>query len=312
MTNTTVKRGNRVLRSAIFILALSATSAGALALDLPSNARETAARDSALESVGLPTGPYEADRLPSDVIEGAVQRRAYRLPTQGLTPLQMLAPLRAQLQSAGYEIVLDCDQVSCGGFDFRFAIDVLPAPGMYVNIRDYHYLSARTPDGDAVMLLASAAESAAYLQVVTVGVAEPVVVTRPAPVTPELSRDIGGVLLAQGFFVLESLEFAVGTTTLSDAPSPELEALAAMLQARPSLEIALVGHTDTIGALETNISVSRARAEAVRAKLVGAFDVNPDQVRAEGMGYLAPRANNLTEQGREANRRVEVIIVRDE
>ena len=111
---------------------------------------------------------------------------------------------------------------------------------------------------------------------------------------------------------MTSIEFAVGTTTLPDTPSPEMADLAALLQDRPGLQIAVVGHTDTAGGLDANISVSRARAATVRSRLIEIYGVDPARVEAAGMGYLSPRASNLTSQGREANRRVEVILLRDD
>jgi OOP family OmpA-OmpF porin len=64
-----------------------------------------------------------------------------------------------------------------------------------------------------------------------------------------------------------------------------------------------------VGTLENNIALSRARAEAVRQHLVEALGVDPAQVSATGIGYLAPRATNATAAGREANRRVEAVLL---
>ncbi|MEM6758584.1 MAG: OmpA family protein [Pseudomonadota bacterium] len=308
--------------SALILVCAALTSSAAFAVDLelPTAARKTAERDSALARVAVPQGPFANGSVPTVEIDGPVARRAYRLPSQALTPLQIIAPMREQLVAADYDILLDCNQQSCGGFDFRFAIEVLPAPNMYVNIRDYHFISARSGDGDAVTILASAAQTASYLQTITVGavranlVAAPVndaALTDPLVPVPELS-DLSRTLLETGSVALDSLEFAVGTTTLSDKSYPEMRDLAELLAARPTLVVALVGHTDTVGALDTNIAVSRARATAVRDRLVAEYDVNPEKVQAAGMGYLSPRASNLTPAGREANRRVEVIIVGEE
>jgi OOP family OmpA-OmpF porin len=71
----------------------------------------------------------------------------------------------------------------------------------------------------------------------------------------------------------------------------------------------LVGHTDATGGLEINISVSRRRAASVVERLVAAYNVPRAQIAAEGVGYLAPRATNLTDAGRTANRRVEAVLV---
>jgi outer membrane protein OmpA-like peptidoglycan-associated protein len=170
----------------------------------------------------------------------------------------------------------------------------------------------------ALTLLASAGAGAGYLQVIQIGGerAEHIAIAEPdvtAPVAPVVAPDdIVAELLEQGHVVLSTLEFAVGTTTLDGGENAELAAIATFMEARPALQIAVVGHTDTLGGLETNIAVSRDRAQAVRTALIDEYGVAPERVEADGMGYLAPIASNLTDAGREANRRVEVIIVGDD
>ena len=288
----------------------------ALDLTLPAGASETAARDRTLAQEAVPEGPFVDGTLTTRMFEGPVSTRAFRIPSSGLTPLQMLAPLRAQLEAAEYVVLLDCDQDMCGGFDFRFALDVLPAPNMYVNIRDYHFLSAVPAEGPgAVTLLASTAGGAGYLQIVQIG--PPANIAAPAPVAPPVpaATDNGTLtsrLLENGSAVLRSLEFEVGKTTLNGGDVPELAQVAALMRERAGLRVAVVGHTDTAGGLEANIAVSRARAQSVRPALIDRYGVAPDRIEANGMGYLAPIASNLTAEGREANRRVEVIIVAED
>ena len=89
---------------------------------------------------------------------------------------------------------------------------------------------------------------------------------------------------------------------------PSLVALADLLTANPGMQVALVGHTDASGSLEVNIAVSRKRAESVRQRLIQRYKIPARQVAAEGVGYLSPRAPNLSEAGRERNRRVEVMM----
>jgi OOP family OmpA-OmpF porin len=59
--------------------------------------------------------------------------------------------------------------------------------------------------------------------------------------------------------------------------------------------------------LEGNVALSRKRAQAAKAWLL-ARGIPDAQVEADGVGYLAPIASNLTEEGRTKNRRVEVIL----
>jgi OOP family OmpA-OmpF porin len=72
--------------------------------------------------------------------------------------------------------------------------------------------------------------------------------------------------------------------------------------------VALVGHTDALGSLAGNTDLSRARAVSVRERLIAEYAVPAAQLTAEGVGYLAPRATNQTEDGRARNRRVEAIV----
>jgi len=109
--------------------------------------------------------------------------------------------------------------------------------------------------------------------------------------------------------VLDGLEFDSGATTLGSGTFEVLGTLAGFLTDNPGLNVALVGHTDTVGGLEGNIRISKERAEAVRARLIERYGISAARMEAEGMGYLAPLSSNLTEAGRESNRRVEVILL---
>ena len=110
--------------------------------------------------------------------------------------------------------------------------------------------------------------------------------------------------------VLRGLDFASGEAVLGPGPHADLAALAAFLAQDPETRIALVGHTDNVGALDANIALSQARAEAVRARLIADHGVDGARVEARGVGYLAPVAANDTSEGREINRRVEVVLLK--
>ena len=71
----------------------------------------------------------------------------------------------------------------------------------------------------------------------------------------------------------------------------------------------MVGHTDASGPIKGNIKLSKDRAESVQKLFVKKFNVSPNQITINGVGFLSPIASNNTEAGREQNRRVEVIIV---
>lgn len=287
-----------------------AGAAQAVPLQLPSGARQMVERNTQTDRFSLPLGPFAQGAVPMQTIEGDVQRAAWRIDQAGLTPLQVLDPLRSQLEAAGYETLLDCAALTCGGYDFRFAIEVLPAPNMHVSLRNFHVLSARR-GGAGVMIVASATSGASFVQIIQAGPAAQLPPEAPqiAVAAPSPAGDLAQQLARQGHAVLASLDFESGSSALGAGPFAMLEELAQVLLGAPQMRLALVGHTDSIGALEGNIALSRARAQAVRARLIEAYGIAPDRLEAEGMGYLAPLTTNDTEAGREANRRVEAVVL---
>lgn len=303
---------------ATFALLLLAAPAAALDIELPATARLTVERNTDPDLFAAPVSVFASGQITTAPIEGSVRRSAWRVEQPGLTPLQVMRPLRSQLEEAGYEIVLDCEATACGGFDFRFAVETLPGPNMYVNIRAYHYVTALRKEAgttvEAIGLLTSTAANAAYIQIIQAGQlqagAAQVQTTAPLPrSTQNVSGNFAERLLSVGHAVLNGVKFGTGETTLGDARIEDLDALAAILEGQPGLRVALVGHTDSVGSLEGNIAISRRRAQAVRQRLIDSYGANASQIDAQGMGYLAPVANNLDEAGRETNRRVEVILL---
>jgi OOP family OmpA-OmpF porin len=129
------------------------------------------------------------------------------------------------------------------------------------------------------------------------------------PVQDEVAQTLGAQLWAQGRAILADLEFTSGAADLGAGPFQSLAMLAQFLQDHPNSRVALVGHTDAVGALEGNIALSRRRAAQVVARLVADYGIDTARLQAEGMGFLAPIASNRTAEGRLANRRVEVILL---
>lgn len=309
----------------VVLLGTSVGHAQALTLRLPDTATPAADRRESLTSYSLPTGPFTDGAIPSTRIEGALTQTAWRIDSPGQTTLEVLAPLRDQLQQAGYTPVFECETIECGGFDFRYNTPVLPEPEMHVDLGDFRFLSARRGD-EAVSLMVSRSSSAGFVQMIHVGVAKgtvPVLTAStkagasavllaaqpsPTPITLTAPTQIGPQLLAGGSVALDDLVFASGSSSLTEGAYPSLASLAAWLKENPGLTIAVVGHTDASGGLEGNIALSRKRAQSVRERLIANYDVPAKRVEAEGVGYLSPRASNLTEEGRQMNRRVEVMM----
>ena len=307
------------------IIWASGARAQTVDLALPANAVLTADQVQNPHSYVLPLGPYAKGGGAGLALEGRVQLRAWRLEGRGLTTLQLLQPLRAQFLQAGAKVLFECEAAQCGGFDFRFDIKVLPAPAMRVGLGDYRFLALQLNAETHASLLVSRFGNAGFIQLVTVAAnpgGTPAVQAHthaPALAAPgavpavgvqgEVAQTLGAQLWAQGRAILADLEFTSGAADLGAGPFQSLAMLAQFLQDHPNSRVALVGHTDAVGALEGNIALSRRRAAQVVARLLADYGIDKDRLQAEGMGFLAPIASNRTDEGRLANRRVEVILL---
>lgn len=104
------------------------------------------------------------------------------------------------------------------------------------------------------------------------------------------------------------ITFAPGSAELDSAGQAVVDRIADVLRKcnKPRIEIA--GHTDSQGREVMNLNLSQARADAVLQGLIGR-KVLTSGIRAKGYGETVPIADNKTEEGREANRRIEFTLI---
>jgi len=284
-------------------------------LELPGAASETGRHSEAASAEPFPVRAYQGVDTPRIMAEGDIERVAYRLSGTSLTSHQMISALREQLEAQGFDILFSCADTVCGGFDFRYLLDLLPEPAMHVDLGDYQYLVAQDDSERVVSVLTSRAPTSGFVQITTVvpSDAPPVELTQPdsTDVLPQLAQPTGALatqLESRGRVVLGDLAFDTGAATLGAGPFASLQSLASYLMTHPEVRIVLVGHTDNVGALDSNTALSRKRAQSVRQRLISRYGVSSAQISAEGIGYLAPLVSNSSEDGREQNRRVEAVI----
>jgi OmpA-OmpF porin, OOP family len=102
--------------------------------------------------------------------------------------------------------------------------------------------------------------------------------------------------------------FPSGGSDVNPAQRPLLEKVQQAADVFPRSQIVIEGHTDSYGSDDANLALSRRRAEAIGAYLTGNLGVQAFRISAVGYGETQPIANNDTAQGRERNRRIDVII----
>ena len=120
---------------------------------------------------------------------------------------------------------------------------------------------------------------------------------RPEPIT---------VLAANEAVAINNLLFETGSDVIMPSSLPELKRIATFI-ATYGYKVRLAGHTDNVGQPEANKTLSQARAEAVKRKLVE-YGCAAESIKAFGYGDLKPVASNETEEGRAQNRRVEITL----
>lgn len=107
---------------------------------------------------------------------------------------------------------------------------------------------------------------------------------------------------------LVGLTFPSGQATVLPAHRDLLQKVQKAADVFPRSQIVVEGHTDSYGDDQANLNLSRRRAEAIGAYLTGTLGVTASRVSAVGYGETQPIASNDTPQGRERNRRIDVII----
>lgn len=107
------------------------------------------------------------------------------------------------------------------------------------------------------------------------------------------------------------LLFPFNSTELLPAGQDNLRNLAVSLQENPDTEVLIVGHTDAVGSDAYNQNLSEQRSMSA-ASILTLNGVPSDRIRTSGRGEMEPIADNESEAGRQANRRVEVAIFASE
>ena len=114
-------------------------------------------------------------------------------------------------------------------------------------------------------------------------------------------------LANKGRWSTQGILFATGKADLQPESRPVLKEIASTLKEHADLKILIEGHTDNVGSAASNLTLSDARAAAVKAALVADFGIADDRITTKGFGDTKPAVPNATAEGRTQNRRVEVV-----
>lgn len=127
-----------------------------------------------------------------------------------------------------------------------------------------------------------------------------------------LSVNAGGseiyeALANEGRVVTRGILFDTGSDRLRPESTPTLKEIGEMMKAHPDLRLLIEGHTDNVGNAASNQTLSEKRAAAVKAFLEKEYGIKGDRLEAQGFGDTKPVSSNDTPEGRQSNRRVELV-----
>lgn len=131
------------------------------------------------------------------------------------------------------------------------------------------------------------------------------------PLITDISVNAGGMdlydaLEADGRVATRGILFDTGSDRLRPESTPTLRQIVDMLKEHGDLAITIEGHTDDVGQAAANQALSEKRAAAVKAYLVSQ-GIEASRLESQGFGQTKPAVPNTTAEGRQQNRRVELV-----
>ena len=112
---------------------------------------------------------------------------------------------------------------------------------------------------------------------------------------------------SEGRVATQGIFFDTGSDRIRPESTPTLREIGDMLKEHADLKLVVEGHTDNTGNAAANQSLSEKRAQAIVAYLKSSGGVAADRLQAKGLGQTRPASTNDTVEGRQQNRRVELV-----
>jgi len=118
---------------------------------------------------------------------------------------------------------------------------------------------------------------------------------------------MGNDINNSGHVAVYGIYFETGKADINPESAAAISQISILLTNDKSLKLYVVGHTDNVGTIETNMKLSKERADAVVNSLITSYGIPAERLKSFGVASLAPVVSNDTEEGRAKNRRVELV-----
>ncbi len=113
-------------------------------------------------------------------------------------------------------------------------------------------------------------------------------------------------VLSEGKIIVNGIKFDVNKATLKPESIGPINKIYQLMENNPELNFSVEGHTDSDGAEDANLKLSKARGKTVMDKLIS-MGISSDRLKSTGFGESKPIDSNATPEGKANNRRVEFV-----
>lgn len=228
----------------------------------------------------------------TEKLEGKVTRIDYRDPDDR-SSLERMRNYEQAFKEAGFKIIYSCSKEECGPETQIETIGFFPPE---------RYLTAfqNREEGNVWIGVFVAAGPWTKIRIVEGKPME----TGMVKITADIIKEN---ILKDGHMAVYGIFFDTGKSDIKPESTGTIIEIATLLRMNPSLRFYIVGHTDNIGRLKDNMDLSHKRAAAVVNELITRYKIDASRLEAGGVGPLAPVATNDTKEGKELNRRVEIV-----
>jgi outer membrane protein OmpA-like peptidoglycan-associated protein len=226
------------------------------------------------------------------MLEGKITKIDYRDPDDR-SSLERFRNYEQALKKAGFEIKFICNKEECGP---EIGIETI---GYYPPER---YLTAFQKRKEGNVWIGVFVKAGPWTQIRVVE--EKPMETGMVKVTANVLEEN---IIKDGHMAVYGIYFDTGKSDIKPESDETIKEIAALLKTNASMQVYIVGHTDNVGKLKDNMELSQKRAEAVVNELITKYKIPSTNLQAEGVGPLAPLATNDTKEGKELNRRVDIV-----
>lgn len=249
----------------------------------------------------------------SQKLEGKVTQITYSAPVER-SVLEIFRNYESAMKNAGFVMLFSGKKKELGDKwldEFVKATErrvPYGAPGLDIRLGgDFSYLVAKMTraEGDIYVALCVGSSWFQKFPVVQLDVIE----TKPMEAglikvnAEALAKDIEQT----GHASIYGIFFDTDKADVKPQSEEALAEIAKLLTQDRTLNLYVVGHTDSVGSLSSNMDLSQRRAKAVVKVLVSKYSIGADRLYAAGVGPLSPVVANKIAEGRAKNRRVELV-----